>query len=197
MSTPEMVSTFSRRLRATVPASVLEHSERVAKLAGELMSMRGEASETAILMGLAHDVCRHFSNEEWLSHAKKLGLLVSDLERRHPVLLHGPIGASVLKTSFNIRSKDVLEAVYYHTYGYPTFSNSAWAMFIADKIEPQKIQENARLNAVSELSLDTSRPLSEIALAILDFQIDDLIGRGREVHSLQITARNFLVSEQL
>ncbi len=70
-------------------------------------------------------------------------------------------------------------------------------MFIADKIEPQKIQENARLNAVSELSLDTSRPLSEIALAILDFQIDDLIGRGREVHSLQITARNFLVSEQL
>jgi HD superfamily phosphohydrolase YqeK len=70
-------------------------------------------------------------------------------------------------------------------------------MFIADKIEPQKIQENARLSAISELSLDTSRPLSEIALAILDFQIDDLIGRGRKVHSLQIAARNFLVSEQL
>jgi len=192
-----MISTFSRRLRAPVPASVLEHSERVAKLAGELMSMRGEASETAILMGLAHDVCRHFSNEEWLRYAKELGLLVSDLERRHPVLLHGPIGASVLKTSFDIQSKEVLQAVYYHTYGYPTFSNSAWAMFIADKIEPQKIQENARLSTVSELSLDTSRPLSEIALAILDFQIDDLIGRGREVHSLQIAARNFLASEQL
>jgi len=192
-----MGSTFSRRLRAMVPESVLEHSERVAELAGQLMSMRGEASETAVLMGLAHDVCRHFSNEEWLRYAKELGLLVSDLERRHPVLLHGPIGARVLKTSFDIQSKEVLEAVYYHTYGYPTFSNSAWAMFIADKIEPQKIQKNDRLSAVSELSLDISHPLSEIALAILDFQIDDLISRGKEVHSLQIAARNFLASEQL
>jgi HD superfamily phosphohydrolase YqeK len=96
-----------------------------------------------------------------------------------------------------MQSKEVLHAVHYHTYGHPTFSNSAWAMFIADKIEPQKIQKNVRLSAFSDLSLNMSHSLSEIALAILDFQIDDLITRGKEVHYLQIAARNFLVSEQL
>jgi|TARA_B110000263_G_scaffold125944_1_gene109577 predicted HD superfamily hydrolase involved in NAD metabolism len=197
MSTPDIVGTFSRHLRVSVPTGVFEHSERVANLAGELMLIRGEAPETAVLMGLAHDVCRHFSDDKWLRHAEELGLLVSELERRHPVLLHGPIGARLLKKSFNVQSKEVLHAVYYHTYGHPTFSNSAWAMFIADKIEPQKIQKNAQLSVFSDLSLDMSHSLSEIALAILDYQIDDLIADGREVHSLQVATRNFLVSERL
>jgi len=96
-----------------------------------------------------------------------------------------------------VQSKEVLHAVYYHTYGHPTFSNSAWAMFIADKIEPQKIQKNAQLSVFSDLSLDMSHSLPEIALAILDYQIDDLIADGREVHSLQVATRNFLVSERL
>tara|TARA_B110000116_G_scaffold237394_1_gene223573 strand:+ start:94 stop:687 length:594 start_codon:yes stop_codon:yes gene_type:complete len=197
MSTAEIISTFRHHLRVSVPAGVFEHSERVANLAGDLMLIRGDPPETAVLMGLAHDVCRHFSDAEWLRYAEELGLLVSELERRHPVLLHGPIGARLLKKSFNVQSKEVLHAVHYHTYGHPAFSNSAWAMFIADKIEPQKIQKNVRLSAFSDLSLNMSHSLSEIALAILDFQIDDLVTRGKEVHSLQVAARNFLVSERL
>ena len=193
----EMVSAFTERLALTVPTGVYEHSERVAELAGDLMSMRGDAPEMAVLMGFAHDICRHFSDEEWLNCAKEMGMLVSDLERRYPVLLHGPIGARILKESFDIDSKDVLQAVRYHTYGHPTFSQSAWAMFVADKIEPRKVQRNVRLGAISELSRDASYSLSEVALAILDFQIGELLSDGREIHPMQVTTRNFLVSEQL
>ena len=193
----EMVSAFTERLALTVPTGVYEHSERVAELAGDLMSMRGDAPEMAVLMGFAHDICRHFSDEEWLNCAKEMGMLVSDLERRYPVLLHGPIGARILKESFDIDSKDVLQAVRYHTYGHPTFSQSAWAMFVADKIEPRKVERNDRLGAISELSRDASYSLSEVALAILNFQIGELLSEGREIHLLQLTTRNFLVSEQL
>ncbi|MDG1839313.1 MAG: HD domain-containing protein [Dehalococcoidia bacterium] len=197
MPISELISVFTQGLRLAVPTGVLKHSERVAELAGDLMSMRGEAPETAILMGFAHDICRHFSDEEWLICAEKQGVLVSDLERRYPVLLHGPVGAKILQESFDIDSKEVLQAVRYHTYGHPTFSNSAWAMFVADKIEPQKLERNSRLGAVYELSQDSSRSLPEIALAILNLQIGDLTADGREIHSLQIASRNFLVSEQL
>ena len=197
MTMSGMVSAFTERLGSTVPTGVYEHSERVAELAGDLMSMRGDAPEMAVLMGFAHDICRHFSDEEWLNCAKEMGMLVSDLERRYPVLLHGPIGARILKESFDIDSKDVLQAVRYHTYGHPTFSQSAWAMFVADKIEPRKVQRNVRLGAISELSRDASYSLSEVALAILNFQIGELLSDGREIHLLQLNTRNFLVSEQL
>jgi len=197
MAISGLMSVFNQDLRSVVPTGVLEHSERVAELAGHLMSMRGEAPETAILMGFVHDICRHFSDEEWLICAEKQGMLVSDLERRYPVLLHGPVGAKILKESFGIESKEVLQAVRYHTYGYPTFSTSAWAMFVADKIEPQKLERNSRLDGIFELSQDTSSSLPEIALKILNFQIGELIADGREIHSLQIATRNFLVSEQL
>ena len=197
MTMSGMVSAFTERLGSTVPTGVYEHSERVAELAGDLMSMRGAAPEMAVLMGFAHDICRHFSDEEWLNCAKEMGMLVSDLERRYPVLLHGPIGARILKESFDIDSKDVLQAVRYHTYGHPTFSKSAWAMFVADKIEPRKVQRNVRLGAISELSREASYSLSEVALASLNFQIGELLSDGREIHLLQLTTRNFLVSEQL
>lgn len=197
MPISELISVFTQGLRLAVPTGVLKHSERVAELAGDLMSMRGEAPETAILMGFAHDICRHFSDEEWLTCAEKQGVLVSDLERSYPVLLHGPVGAKILQESFDIDSNEVLQAVRYHTYGHPAFSNSAWAMFVADKIEPQKLERNSRLGAVFELSQDSSRSLPEIALAILNLQIGELTADGREIHSLQITTRNFLVSEQL
>ena len=197
MTMSGMVSAFTERLGATVPTGVYEHSERAAELAGDLMSMRGDAPEMAVLMGFAHDICRHFSDEEWLNCAKEMGMLVSDLERRYPVLLHGPIGARILKESFDIDSKDVLQAVRYHTYGHPTFSQSAWAMFVADKIEPRKVQRNVRLGAISELSREASYSLSEVALASLNFQIGELLSDGREIHLLQLTTRNFLVSEQL
>ena len=197
MPISELISVFTQGLRLAVPTGVLKHSERVAELAGDLMSMRGEAPETAILMGFAHDICRHFSDEEWLICAEKQGILVSDLERRYPVLLHGPVGARILKESFDIESKDVLEAVRYHTYGHPTFSTSAWAMFVADKIEPRKVERNARLGAISELSRDASCSLPEIALAILNFQIGELLADGREIHLMQLATRNFLISERL
>ena len=60
MTMSEMVSAFTERLVLTVPTRVYEHSERVAELAGDLMSMRGDAPEAAVLMGFAHDICRHF-----------------------------------------------------------------------------------------------------------------------------------------
>lgn len=197
MTLPGIVSGFTEHLGLTVPIGVYEHSERVAELAGDLMSLRGDAPDTAVIMGFAHDICRHFSNEEWLKYAEKMGMLVSDLERRYPVLLHGPVGARILKESFDIESKDVLEAVRYHTYGHPTFSTSAWAMFVADKIEPRKVERNARLGAISELSRDASCSLPEIALAILNFQIGELLADGREIHLMQLATRNFLISERL
>ena len=197
MTLPGIVSEFTEHLGLIVPIGVYEHSERVAELAGDLMSLRGDAPDTAVIMGFAHDICRHFSNEEWLKYAEKMGMLVSDLERRYPVLLHGPVGARILKESFNIESKDVLEAVRYHTYGHPTFSTSAWAMFVADKIEPRKVERNARLGAISELSRDASCSLPEIALAILNFQIGELLADGREIHLMQLATRNFLISERL
>ena len=53
-------------------------------------------------------------------------------------MLHGKLGAYYAKEEFNIKDKDVLNAIAYHTTGRPNMSLLEKIVFVADYIEPNR-----------------------------------------------------------
>ena len=171
-------------LKEILPEPIFAHSERVSILAGELMTDRDADPAEAELIGLVHDVARHLTNSEWINEATRYGILIHSLEKNHPVLLHGPVGARHLKWKYSVESKQVLDGVYYHTFGYPTYNEASWAMFVADKIDPEKIIRNRALQPIAEMAADRNIPVTDIALAYTEFCVAEASKEGLEVHPL-------------
>lgn len=87
------------------------------------------------LAALSHDLFRDVPPRKLLKMARAYGLKISELERTHPVLLHGKVAAEFLKRRFNVEDEEVLNAVAYHTSGHVSFGTVGQILFIADSLE--------------------------------------------------------------
>ncbi|MFQ5874695.1 MAG: bis(5'-nucleosyl)-tetraphosphatase (symmetrical) YqeK, partial [Dehalococcoidia bacterium] len=127
-----------------------------------------------------------------LSLARDFGLSVTPLDERVPVLLHGPVGAEILRRDFQIRDEEVLEAVRCHTIGKAGMGAVARVLYLADKIEPSK---DARYPFNSEVRELAGKDLDRAILKFIDCEVSALISRGELVHPSTIEARNHLLVE--
>ncbi|MCR5188325.1 MAG: bis(5'-nucleosyl)-tetraphosphatase (symmetrical) YqeK [Treponema sp.] len=126
--------------QAHVKKSRYEHSIRVAETCARLCRMFGLDSDIGYLAGVGHDMCKDFSDQELLELAARDGNPIIAYEERNPELLHGRAAAVMMKESFGIEDKDILEAVAYHTSGVMDMCDLSKCLFIADKIEPGRPQ---------------------------------------------------------
>jgi predicted HD superfamily hydrolase involved in NAD metabolism len=94
-----------------------------------------------VLAAWAHDVARAMDGDELLARAEEYGMEVLPEEREAPVLLHGPVGAEMVRRELGWSDEDVLNAVAYHTTGRPEMTEFEAALLIADKIEPAKVRD--------------------------------------------------------
>lgn len=152
-------------LAPDLPERLVEHIDRVLVVAAELATRHHLDASRVLLAAQGHDALRGMTPEAWLEAAATRGLEVSELERANPVLLHGPLGAIELEQRGLVDDAEVLEAIRWHTTGHPDFGPLAWAMFIADKVEPGKLERWPSLLAVAELADDS---LEEAALLYLE-----------------------------
>ncbi len=67
-----------------------------------------------------------------------------------PALLHGPAAAARLEADGETRM-DVLEAVRWHTVGYPHWSRTGKALFMADFLEPGRAFAKREREALAEM----------------------------------------------
>jgi predicted HD superfamily hydrolase involved in NAD metabolism len=115
---------------------------------------------------------------------------VDEVERATPVLLHGPIAARVLPRDYALLDADVLAAIECHTTARAGMSVLEKVLFVADKIEPGKIEQRPAWQEVRELA-DPS--LDEALLRWLDLHIEEALRRGWLLHRRTIEARNELL----
>jgi predicted HD superfamily hydrolase involved in NAD metabolism len=175
-----------------LPDSMAAHIDRVVSLARELARQHGADDERAALMAQAHDLVRAWSKGQWLTEADARGLDVLDIERAEPVLLHGPIGALLLEERGWVADRGVLDAVRYHTTGHPAYSREAWAMFVADKVEPNKLARRPALQRVVDAAM---RSLQAGALAYLELELLERRSEGVEPHPLAEETRAWLTTQ--
>src|SRR5262245_15750377 len=133
---------------------ILEHVRRTADLARELAVRHGVDPERAEFAALVHDIADHYSDVELLGLAERYGIPVSLTEARIPKLLHGPVGAEILRHEYGITDEEILDAVRDHVSGGPHMSKLAKVIFTADKLEPGRDRHYHGLDPVRKLARD-------------------------------------------
>jgi predicted HD superfamily hydrolase involved in NAD metabolism len=130
------------------------HTLRVADTVERLAELHRLDPKKARLAALLHDSAREVGKEELLRVADEEGIAMSELERERPILLHGPVAAELARKDLGVEDEEVLEAVRAHTTGEPGMGSLALALYVADKIEPDRDQpgvEGLRKLALEDL----------------------------------------------
>lgn len=173
-----------------LPQGLQAHIQRVRGISRELAIAHGIDADLAELTAAAHDVARHIPGTRLVEEAERLGLPVSALERRVPILLHGPVGAAWLREEGSVTDRAVLEGVHWHTTAHPDLAPVGHVVLIADKLDPHKLKAYPFQPQVREAAF---RSLDEGTLTFLEGALRLHVERGEPVHPAANDSRNALI----
>ncbi len=174
-----------------LPAGLQAHIHRVVEIARELAVCHGINQEQAALAALAHDVARAMTDGELLRRAAGMGLPIGVVDRRVPILLHGPVGAEILQQEAGLTDISIYKAVYWHTTANPDLDELGKVVFIADKLDPAKIDSYPYLPQIRQMAF---QDLDRAILHFLTRQAMDRLNRGQLVHPVMVETRNALLA---
>lgn len=173
------------KLQKNLSPKRLKHTIGVSETAVELALLYGADPAKARLAGLLHDCARNMPSNILLHRAETSGILVNDIERRHPVLLHAPVGAIVARQEYGIDDPAILSAIRWHTTGGPGIALLDHIIFLADFVEP-----NRTFDGVDKLRSLARTNLSEAILAAYDATIGYIIAERGLLHMATVEGRN-------
>lgn len=188
------MSDLTARLRDAVdhlPEGLRAHVLRVEAEAMRLAELHGLDPERLRIAALGHDLARAESDEDLLQLARRYELSLDEIEKASPILLHGPLAARVLEREYGYGEAEVLAAVAAHTTAHPGMSTLEKALFVADKIEHDKVQRKSGLAEVRNLA---DRDLDAAMLRFLDLHLIEAVERRWQVHPRTVAARNELLA---
>lgn len=166
-----------------------QHSLGVAETAARLARRYGADEEKAYLAGLVHDCGKEVEPEDAAGILKKrYGITADAMSLKMPRLLHGPLGACMAQSEFDIYDPEVLDAIRYHTTGKANMSLLSKIIYIADYIEPGRDFEG-----VDQLRELTCRDMDAAIIQGIDFTICDLVEQGKTIHPDTVHCRNDLL----
>ena len=173
-----------------LPEKLQAHIHRVCGIARDLALRHGLDPERATLGMLAHDVARAMPGTELLEHATVLGLPIALVDRRAPVLLHGPVGAELLRRESGLDDASLYQAVYWHTTAHPALDTLGKVVFLSDKLDPPKARKYPYQPQLHQMAME------DLDRAILEFLTRETLGqlnRGGMLHPMMVEARNSLL----
>lgn len=172
-------------VRERVRPQRFDHIERVAKLSASLARTWKTNEDVAIVVGLLHDCARDMTVDELKEQAAAFRIPITDIEKRAPVLLHGPVGAALIESQLGVGDHHILDAVRFHTTGRSGMSIVEKILFVADYAEPGRDFPGVeRVRSLMHVDLDGA------IRAALDQTVAYLVTRGRLLHPLTVEARN-------
>lgn len=176
-------------LTETLSKDRLNHCLRVETMALELASHFQTTPELVSPAALLHDLCREYNRDKLLKLAAYFGIVVDDIEKAEPLLLHGSVAAVIAKTSMNIDNPLVLEAIEFHITGAPGVSHLANLIFVADFIEPGRTFEQAQILREQALELSPD----QLVLKVFNRTIQYVLKQGYLIHPRSVAGRNELI----
>ena len=83
------------------------------------------------------------------------------------------------------------QAVYWHTTAHPSLGGLGKVVFLADKLDPEKIARYPYLPELRRMALEN---LDRAVLEFLDREIVSMVSQGSMVHPAMIETRNHLLA---
>lgn len=183
------IETIKQKLQQILSERRYRHSLGVADEAKKLALHYGADTEKAYLAGLVHDCAKEIPParmQELMIH--RYGVPVDAQMAHMPRLLHGPLGACVAQSEFEIYDPEILDAIRFHTTGKAGMQLLTKIIYIADYIEPNRDFEG--VEALRQLAY---QDIDSAILKGVDFTICDLVERGLILHIDTVHARNDLI----
>ena len=186
---PDILQRLHDRLKA-LPDGLQSHIYRVRDVALELAAPHNIDLQQTELGALAHDLCRAVPGEDLIRMASELDVPVSDVEQDFPLLLHGPVGAELLRKEEDLNDDILYEAVRWHSTAHASLDPLGKLVFLADKLDPQKAAVYSYQAKLHDMALES------LDLALLEFLSREMAKRiegGGTVHPASVDARNSLI----
>jgi predicted HD superfamily hydrolase involved in NAD metabolism len=168
------------------------HSENVARAASALAQRWApELEPQARLAGLLHDNAKSLPPAELLATAEQRGLPISEVERMNPTLLHGKVGAALLKERFGVDDRDVEQACAEHVTGRKGMSLLSRILYVADQAAADR-----DFDGVERLRALMFEDLDEAVLLVAKHKVLHSAQRGALLEPGTIELYNALLLER-
>lgn len=164
-----------KKMEKTLDHKRFDHTLGVAYTASALAMRYQEDINKAQIAGFLHDCAKCMDNEEKMSICKKHHILITEIERQNPYLLHAKVGSYIARKKFHIHDADILNSISNHTTGRPGMSQLEKIIYIADYIEPGRKQA-PNLKQVRQLAF------TDIDAALLKI-LQDTLGYLEDIDS--------------
>ncbi|OLA76611.1 MAG: hypothetical protein BHW55_08510 [Candidatus Melainabacteria bacterium 35_41] len=165
------------------------HTIGTAQCAKELAVKYNLDCEKAYLAGLLHDCAKCFSNEKLLDIIHQ-NLDVEECEMLNYKTLHAPVSAYIAEKEFNVKDKEILSAIRWHTLGKLEMSDFDKIIFLADKIEPNT-RDKEYSDKIRSI-LEENNGLNKALLKCYKETIKSLVKRDLKICLLTIEIYNKL-----
>lgn len=135
-------------------SSRFKHVLRVEETAIDLAKAHGVDKEKVSIAALLHDYAKEQSSSfmEKIILEEKLDKTMLDYGNS---ICHGPVAAVLAEKEFGVKDKDILSAIYCHTFGRQNMSDVEKVIFIADYTEPKRsFKEAEKARKYAKDSLD-------------------------------------------
>ena len=175
---------------ATLPRGLRNHVARARAVGRDLAAAIGADVERVDFALAAHDLYRAASAEDLLAAAGAFGMSPDAVERAAPWLLHGPIASLWALNEAGVDDRSILDAIAHHTTFAPNLDDVAMVVFLADKLDPMKVEQMPERADMRDLAF-TGRAW-EATAAFLRAEVAGLTGRGELVHPRAVEALNWL-----
>ncbi len=173
---------IEKKLRKLLKPERYEHTIGVMYTAASLAMKYNVDINQAMYAGLLHDCGKYCSTSEQIHLCEKYGIILTKSELEMPALIHAKLGVYLAEHQYNVSSKEILQAIRYHTTGREAMTMLEKIIYIADYIEPGRkmipilpkvrlaafhnIDEAVYLSAGATISFleGTSRPIDTLTI---------------------------------
>lgn len=166
------------------------HTCGVVKTAQEMAIHFGLDPIEAMTAAALHDYAKHYSADEMITYATINQICIDDVMKSSSELLHGYVGAQMVKERFNLNREDVLNAIRFHTIGRAGMSLLEKVIYLADAIEPGR--DYPGLKGLRVLCYEN---LDEALLASVTSTLSYVLSSGSLLHPNSVALYNELMAK--
>ena len=177
-------------IERNLPSSLQKHIYRSCEVGRLLCKIHDVDTEKVEIALLGHDLYRANSDIDMLSAAEEKEIEISNIEKDSPLLLHGVLASIKMQEQYKVSDKQIIASIKYHTSGMEEMDEVFMTVFLADKLDPKKIEKNSQLEPINQTA---QYSLSDATLMYLNMKISSIIDSGHLVHPDSLDASNSLL----
>ena len=172
-----------------LPNWLKDHLMRTSDVAQFLAKTHHTNLQRCKIGALGHDIAKIHNLDKLIKIVKENNLICSDFELLHPEVLHGPIAAFELSNYIKIDSS-LYNSIRWHTSGHIDFDTENKIVFLADKLDPYKIEKRPELKTINDIAF---KDLDKAIIAFFEIQFDFLKENNIDIHPESKKYYKFLI----